>query len=79
MAGKFNAKDFHEKTAKWCRTGRDIAYANWEQGEYQADEYRLQIQCFKAAWVSVVLVEGLGFDIFNENFDMTVLERVFRN
>jgi len=76
MAGKFNAKEFHERTAKWCRTGRDIAYANWEQGAYQADEYRLQIQCFKAAWVSVVLVEGLGFDIFNEKFDMTVLDTI---
>ena len=76
MSGNFNTKRFHDAAVQWCADNKDNLYQHWRAGAYTADENRLKIQCFKAAWVSVMLHEGLGFDVFSKDFKLRTLDNI---
>ena len=68
MSGDFKTDKFHKTANNWCSTDKEVLYDNWKSGIYSANEHRMKLQCFKAAWLSVMLYEGLGFDIFDDSF-----------
>lgn len=77
MSGKFNTENFHQTAMQWCQSPKNTIYSKWRAGAYhETDEYRIKIQCFKAAWVSVMLHEGLGFDIFSKKFSLNTLDNI---
>lgn len=76
MSGSFDTKKFHEAAINWCSDNKEHLYQNWRAGVYKADENRVKTQCFKAAWVSVMLHEGFGFDIFSDEFKLMTLDNI---
>lgn len=61
IAGLWDKEKFVEKASEYCATEWDHLEENWKAGMYKADENRLKNQCFKSAWVALVLHEGLNF------------------
>lgn len=76
MSGEFDTERFHKAAREWCKSNEEELYQKWRAGAYSADESRLKIQCFKAAWLSVMLHEGLGFDIFSDTFSLKTLDNI---
>ncbi|CAG5105520.1 Oidioi.mRNA.OKI2018_I69.chr1.g2197.t1.cds [Oikopleura dioica] len=57
----FGFSEFYYTTSEYCATEWEKLEENWKEGMYKADANRLKNQCFKSAWVSLVLHEGLNF------------------
>lgn len=76
MSGQFDTNAFHKAAIEWCSLTKDEIYTNWRAERYNAQESRLNSQCFKAAWLSVMLYEGLGFDIFSSQFSLRTLDNI---
>lgn len=74
MDGKFETNKFHKEADKWCSSDNKTVFEKFSKGEYMADEYRIKSQCFKAAWMSSMLYEGLNFDIFDDKFNLQTLD-----
>ena len=46
----------------FCLTPWPATMYRWKAGEYpNADQQRMETQCFKSAWFNVALHEGFGF------------------
>jgi len=61
IAGIWDYERFRSKASEYCATDWSELQTNWKNKMYKADENRLKNQCFKSAWVSLVLHEGLNF------------------
>lgn len=60
IGGKYNYQQFQKAAKDYCSTRWSTLLNRFHQGVYTlADRKRLQYQCFKSAWMSVVLHEGL--------------------
>merc|ERR1712142_525267 len=63
IAGEWNLDTFKRKSREYCATEWHQILANWCANRYKADENRIKNQCFKSAWVSLVLHRGLNFPV----------------
>lgn len=61
MAGKWNLEKFETAAAEYCSTNWSVLEENWNNHLYNADYNRLKHQCFKSAWVPMVLHDGFNF------------------
>jgi len=61
IAGRWNLDLFQKESAAYCATNWEQLKINLAQGKYKADENRLRQQCFKSAWVPMVLHQGFNF------------------
>lgn len=61
IAGRWNLDLFQKESAAYCATEWSVLKSNLALGKYKADENRLRQQCFKSAWVPMVLHHGFNF------------------
>ena len=61
LGGSYDHKKFHQAADEFCASDWSQLEANFKAHKYpsQVTLSRLQMQCFKAAWMSTVLHEGL--------------------
>ncbi|GJJ78562.1 golgi apyrase [Entomortierella parvispora] len=64
LGGAYDYAEFERKSAEFCSTGwEDIK----DRPEYEGQtQERLEMQCFKSAWLSNVLHEGFGLPRYGE-------------
>lgn len=62
IGGIYDKAQYESKAQEYCATSWDVTWKKHSNGFYRyADTHRLKFQCFKSAWVSAVLHEGLNF------------------
>ena len=62
LTGEYSYSTFSSAAHTYCSQRWTDVETSWKSGQYgSVDEKRVRLQCFKAAWMSVVLHEGLGF------------------
>ena len=67
LSGRYSYSAFSSTAQRFCALPYSAVSASWQSGLYGAvPEARLRLQCFKAAWMSVILHEGLGFQRSND-------------
>ena len=62
LGGVYDYVDFQQAAAKFCSRNWTSLKSEFEGGKYaeNVDEGRLRMQCFKSAWMTTVLHEGIG-------------------
>lgn len=61
MGGTYDKTLYESKASEYCRTPWNITWQRFNDGVYNAGMNRMKFQCFKSAWVSTVLHQGLNF------------------
>ncbi|XP_039269673.1 ectonucleoside triphosphate diphosphohydrolase 7-like [Styela clava] len=62
IGGVYDKSKYESKANDYCATSWKTTWEKYSNGFYEyADAHRLRFQCFKSAWVSIVLHEGLNF------------------
>lgn len=60
--GLYDQEDFQNEAQKFCSTKWATLQSRMDQNLYpKADEHRMKMQCFKSAWITAVLHQGLKF------------------
>ncbi|CAG8585706.1 16753_t:CDS:1 [Acaulospora colombiana] len=63
LGGTWNYREFTKKAKSYCEEDWDKIYSDYHEGKWNSssiDLPRLEMQCFKAAWLANVLHEGIG-------------------
>lgn len=61
IGGTYQKQEYDDKAQEYCATPWGETWNKYENGYFKnADENRVRFQCFKSAWVSLVLHEGLN-------------------
>ncbi|XP_067139618.1 ectonucleoside triphosphate diphosphohydrolase 4-like [Centruroides vittatus] len=64
IGGRYNYKKFQKSARDYCATRWSVLQDRFKRRIYPlADKKRLKYQCFKSAWMSVVLHEGLKLPV----------------
>lgn len=61
IGGTYDKALYESKASEYCRTPWNITWHRFNDGVYNAGVNRMKFQCFKSAWVSTVLHQGLNF------------------
>jgi len=62
MGGPYKFDNYQKASKEFCSTKWHLSWTKYLQGQYpKSDTERLQTQCFKSAWLTVALHEGLTF------------------
>jgi len=62
MGGPYRLETYEKASKDFCSTKWHLTWAKFLKGAYpKSDVSRLQTQCFKSAWLTVALHEGLTF------------------
>lgn len=61
IGGAYNKQYYEKKASQFCATAWNTTWQQYNDGFFNADVNRMKFQCFKSAWVSVVLHQGLNF------------------
>lgn len=69
IGGRYNYKKFQKAARDYCSTRWSVLQDRFQRRIYPfADKKRLKYQCFKSAWMSVVLHEGLKIPVDYNGF-----------
>lgn len=74
LAGRWNYDLFRKEAASYCATKWSKLQENWKADKYKADANRLKHQCFKSAWVPMVLHNGFNFPTHHKK--LTTLQTI---
>ncbi|CAG8569963.1 13481_t:CDS:2, partial [Racocetra fulgida] len=60
LGGKWDYKKFETKATEYCSSNWEKIISNYHKNSTSSDLPRLELQCFKAAWLANVLHNGIG-------------------
>lgn len=74
LAGRWDIDLFTQEASTYCATSWSKLEQNLKMNKYKADANRLKHQCFKSAWVPMVLHGGFNFPKYNKK--LTTLQTI---
>ncbi|KAG1657352.1 Ectonucleoside triphosphate diphosphohydrolase 4 [Nymphon striatum] len=76
IGGPYSKSAFEEAASDYCKTNWNILQMRYRNKLYpKADENRFHMQCFKSAWMSVILHHGLDFSSKNRLVSANMIKK----